>query len=174
MVIDLRGNGGGRDDYGALLFSYLTNQPFRYFSSVSTTSYQVKSADNDLLGWQQPNDNPYSGKVVFLTDGRCFSTTADFCAIAKRNNRGVFVGEETGGAFYGNTSGQTSNCKLKNSLIGITIPRFKYVNAVLEIQEQGRGVKPDFPVVFSVQDLLQRNDRLLQKALEVVGGVNRR
>jgi hypothetical protein len=168
LVIDLRGNGGGRDEYGALLFSYLTNKSFNYFSSVSTTSYEAKAADNSLMGLLQPHRDPYSGKVVFLIDGRCFSTTADFCAIAKSNDRGLFAGEETGGAYYGNTSGQTITCKLPNSLIGITIPKFRYVNAVLEIQEQGRGVKPDYPVVLSVRDILQKNDTPLQSALQIV------
>ncbi len=35
LIIDLRGNGGGEDMYGALLVSCLTDKPFRYFDRIS-------------------------------------------------------------------------------------------------------------------------------------------
>jgi Peptidase family S41 len=34
LVIDLRGNSGGEDMYGAMLVSYLTDKPFRYFDHI--------------------------------------------------------------------------------------------------------------------------------------------
>jgi hypothetical protein len=34
LILDLRGNGGGDDMYGALLVSYLTDKPFRYFDRI--------------------------------------------------------------------------------------------------------------------------------------------
>jgi hypothetical protein len=34
LILDLRGNGGGNDDYGALLVSCLTDRPFRYFDRI--------------------------------------------------------------------------------------------------------------------------------------------
>ncbi len=38
LIIDLRGNGGGKDMYGALLVSYLTDKPFRYFDRINLKS----------------------------------------------------------------------------------------------------------------------------------------
>ncbi len=35
LIIDLRGNAGGKDMYGALLVSYLTDKPFRYFDRIN-------------------------------------------------------------------------------------------------------------------------------------------
>ena len=35
LIIDLRGNGGGNDMYGAMLVSYLTDKPFRYFDHIN-------------------------------------------------------------------------------------------------------------------------------------------
>ena len=37
LVLDLRGNGGGRDQYGALLVSYLCDRPFGYFERIEVT-----------------------------------------------------------------------------------------------------------------------------------------
>jgi len=34
LVIDLRGNGGGDDNYGSLLVAHLTDRPFRYFDRI--------------------------------------------------------------------------------------------------------------------------------------------
>ncbi len=34
LILDLRGNGGGSDEYGKILFSYFTNQPFDYYESL--------------------------------------------------------------------------------------------------------------------------------------------
>ncbi len=44
LVIDLRNNQGGRDEYGALLYTYLTDQPFRYYNRIS-----VATTDTSLL-----------------------------------------------------------------------------------------------------------------------------
>ena len=35
LILDLRDNGGGDDMYGALLVSYLTDKPFRYFDHIN-------------------------------------------------------------------------------------------------------------------------------------------
>src|SRR5215470_16185715 len=35
LILDLRGNGGGADMYGAMLVSYLTDKPFRYFDHIN-------------------------------------------------------------------------------------------------------------------------------------------
>ena len=40
LIIDLRGNGGGEDDYGALLVSELTDKPFRYFDYINIKTFQ--------------------------------------------------------------------------------------------------------------------------------------
>ena len=123
LIIDLRGNAGGTDAYGALLYSYLTNKPFKYFYSIESTTKKIPVEEDSLLGVLQPQSNSFNGKVLFLINGLCFSTTADFCSIAKSNNRGKFIGEETGGAYYGNTSGQTSKVELPDSKINIIIPK---------------------------------------------------
>ncbi|MEZ5106839.1 MAG: S41 family peptidase [Draconibacterium sp.] len=158
LIIDLRGNGGGADEYGALLYSYLANKPFKYFSSIESTTSKILLEENPLLGIQQPQKNSYNGKVLFLINGLCFSTTVDFCSIAKSNNRGKFVGEETGGGYYGNTSGQITTVELPNSKILIKIPRFMYVNDVKNIKFADRGVIPDYTILPNISEIIQHKD----------------
>ena len=38
LVIDLRNNQGGRDDYGALLYAYLADKSFNYYTRISVAS----------------------------------------------------------------------------------------------------------------------------------------
>src|SRR2546430_7390654 len=40
LIIDLRGNGGGEDEYGALLVSELTDKPFRYFDHINIKTFR--------------------------------------------------------------------------------------------------------------------------------------
>ena len=102
-----------------------------------------------------------------MINGLCFSTTADFCSIAKSNNRGRFIGEETGGAYYGNTSGQTTKVELPNSKIDITIPKFKYVNDVKKIKYADRGIIPDYTILPTIHEVIPHKDVQLNLALKL-------
>lgn len=168
LLIDLRGNAGGRDAYGVLLYAYLADRPFSYFRSIETTTETITVKDNPFLGLQLPQENHFSGKVVFLIDGLCFSTTADFCAIARSNHRGRFVGEETGGAYYGNTSGEISKIILPNTNVAVLIPTYQYTNAVAPATYPDRGVIPDYPVLPTIQDLISHKDVQLQFGLKLL------
>ncbi|HZY37120.1 MAG TPA: S41 family peptidase, partial [Mucilaginibacter sp.] len=164
LVIDLRTDKGGQDDNGALLYSYLTAQPFRYFAVKRSVSGPV---DNALLALQQPQAVHYTGKVIILTSGQTFSTAADFSAIARSNGRGIFVGEETGGAYYGNTSGDRATVILPNTQIRVNIPLDEYVNAVKETGFKDRGVIPDDQVAPTEEDILENKDVQMAKALKL-------
>lgn len=170
LIIDLRGNGGGEDKYGALLYSYLTNKPFRYYSSIESVNNRINVIENKLLGNQFPQKNAFTGKVFFLINGLCFSTTADFCAIAKSNKRGKFIGEETGGAYYGNTSGQIITVELPGTKINIKIPLFKYVNHVKKAKFTDRGIIPDYSVMPNINEIILHKDIQLNFALRLGKG----
>ncbi|MES2111332.1 MAG: S41 family peptidase [Bacteroidota bacterium] len=166
LIIDLRENGGGDDSNGALLYSYLTDQPFAYYASLSSTTAAIKDHP-DLVASQQPQKINYKGKVVFLTSGKSFSGAAEFSSIARTNNRGVFVGEETAGGYYGNTSGNKITFFLPNTRIKVNIPLFKYVMAVKKAKYKDRGVIPDYLIVPSINDILQRQDVQMEFALKL-------
>src|SRR6266404_4477353 len=111
LIIDLRGNGGGADMYGAMLVSYLTDKPFRYFDHIDVKTinpsfkehsdwradregqlrerlepnpaggYFVTVKGHPGVAEQQPGKYPFLGQVLVLIDGGTFSTAADFCAV---------------------------------------------------------------------------------------------
>jgi len=197
LILDLRGNGGGADMYGAMLVSYLTDRPFRYFDHINiktiTPSFKEYSdwraetetrlrdgaKSNPPDGYlvtpklhpgvseQQPGKYPFLGKVFVLIDGGTFSTAADFCAVTHHLQRATFIGEETGGGYYGNNSGVMVIVTLPNSKLRVRVPMFEYWNAVPGYDGKRRGTRPDHQVETKTLTLLRGVDEQLEMALKL-------
>jgi len=197
LILDLRGNGGGADMYGAMLVSYLTDKPFRYFDHIDVKTispsfkqysdwraerepqlredmiinpaggYVVPPKLHPGVAEQQPGKYPFMGKVFVLIDGGTFSTAADFCAVTHHLKRATFIGEETGGAYYGNNSGMQTILTLPNSRIRIRVPMYQYWNAVPGYDGKRRGIRPDHVVETKVANVLRGVDEQLDLALKL-------
>jgi len=191
LILDLRGNGGGVDNYGAALVSHFTAKPFRYFEKIWVRSiapsfatwkphtyedllkgtvrdvnggYLVKPELHSGVAEQQPAEEPFTGKLIVLIDGGTFSTSSDVTAILGEVNEPLFIGEETAGAREGNTSGLNALIKLPYSGLSLKIQMYGYRNAV-KTKNKGRGTLPDYLLVNGITDLLDGNDRQLERAL---------
>jgi hypothetical protein len=195
LVIDVRGNDGG-DAYGPLLYSYLATAPFKVFDSEKATStsyptlHQYSHLDDsfqkEFVQYLKPEgkgrfelrdgsdvspklkDDRYTGRVWFLTDGDVFSATAEFCSVARFYRRGPFIGEETGGAYHGNTSGETANITLPNSKIRVSIPLVEFQMETSDHIFERRGIIPQFPTPVTIQDLLASKDPAIEKVLTLI------
>lgn len=167
LIIDLRNNSGGQDAFGSLLYSYLTDRPFSYYASLESVSKKFTKDDHPNLAVQKPNENNFKKTVLFLINGKSFSTTAEFCSIAKSNKRGKFIGEETGGGYYGNTSGERTTIVLPNSQIKINIPLDEYVMAVQNAKYKDRGIIPEYIIIPTIDDIIQNKDVQLNAALKL-------
>jgi C-terminal processing protease CtpA/Prc len=197
LIIDLRGNGGGNDMYGAMLVSYLTDKPFRYFDHINVKTispsfkehsdwradreprlrevmlanpaggYLVPPALHPGVAEQPPGKYPFLGKVFVLIDGGTFSTAADFCAVTHHLKRATFIGEETGGGYYGNNSGMQTILTLPNSKMRIRVPMYEYWNAVPGYDGKRRGTRPDHVVETKLANLLRGVDEQLDLAVKL-------
>jgi len=197
LIIDLRGNGGGNDMYGAMLVSYLTDKPFRYFDHINVKTispsfkeysdwrvdreprlrqemipnpaggYFVSAKLHPGVAEQPPGKYPFLGKVFVLIDGGTFSTAADFCAVTHHLSRATFIGEETGGGYYGNNSGMQTIVSLPNTRMRIRVPMYEYWNAVPGYDGKRRGTRPDHEVVTRVANLMSGVDEQLELALKL-------
>ncbi len=197
LIIDVRDNGGGDDEMGLALFSYLHHEPLIEFDSIAFKTkklhYAKHSDFNRLKFWvakalnkykrindstyhivnattkpHPPGEPQFSGKLVVLINGRSFSTTADFAALTKSYDKAILVGEETSGGYYGNTSGATFTYTLPNSGIKIIVPFMGYWTNVRGDVAPGRGTIPEYQVVPSVHDILAGRDVQMDFALELL------
>ena len=170
LIIDLRDNEGGMDRWGALLYSYLTDKKFSYYRELRLSGIKfttepyldkprffgilkilVRKKDGKYywtrhknLKIQKPQRDPYKGKVYVLVNGNSYSVTAEFAAIAKSNNRALFLGQETGGAFEGNNSGTFAFVNLPHSKLTLAIPMLAYYLDVKPVNPMDRGILPDY------------------------------
>ncbi len=182
LIIDVQANGGGTEGNENLLFSYLSNTVVKKYKDVTMLSKPYKKKKNKQgyiedkwtlkdsiakrgnftlysdyysdLGYKKPKKELiYKGKLYVLISGRTFSGGAEFSSLIKMTNRGVFIGEETGGTYQGNVSGYSEYVTLPNSKIEIKIPIVHFKMNVFP-KTIGRGVIPKYNVPQTIKDYL--------------------
>jgi C-terminal processing protease CtpA/Prc len=190
LILDLRGNAGGVDEWGALLVSHLANEPFRYFdrirvATVAPSFSTWKPGTSEKLrngvvpdpnggflvtpnlhtgvAEQKPSPLCFSGPLFVLLDGGTFSTAADVTAVLRHRKRASFIGDESGGTYEGNTSGLNALITLPHSRLRLKVQMYGYANAVTG-GRKGRGTLPDHAVAKTTADLLRGIDAPLERA----------
>ncbi len=191
LIIDLRGNGGGYDEYGKLLFAHVMDRPFFYYWALEAkkdrydlfrfTNESEKEAEElakplrrnargwfDVLGHpngglQDPREPRFAGRVAILIDGGSSSTTGETTSVFHYYKKAMFFGEECGAGYYG-TSGFMITATLPNTRIQIRIPLVLCTMAV-DGYPRDCGIVPDFPVTPTIEDLLAGRDPVMDRAL---------
>ncbi|MBV8856378.1 MAG: hypothetical protein JOZ02_05400 [Acidobacteria bacterium] len=193
LILDLRDNNGGDDKLGALLLRHLLNEPFTYFEEVVARGtyfalgeglfgtnrirlpYQTEKRGDGLyrltdypnFGLLQPSAPTFSGQIYVLMNGGSFSTTAEVISQLHYHRRAQFIGAEDGGAYDGNNSGTIAAVTLPHTKLVLTVPLMSFYLPVGGSEDGSRGVRPDYPVDYSVGDYLINSDKELALALKL-------
>jgi hypothetical protein len=194
LVIDLRENGGGDDAFGKMLFAHLMDKDFQYYAALEVkkntfeffkytdlpqdqwtfSENRVKKNERGWydalghpnLGIQKPIPPVYEGRVYVLISGRSFSATGETTSLMHFHKKAVFVGEECGAGYYGNTSGFGAIVNLPHTGIGISVPLVRYTMAV-DGYPADRGIVPDYPSEPTVEDVINNRDTVLLYAVDL-------
>ncbi|UGU14454.1 S41 family peptidase [Sinomicrobium kalidii] len=110
---------------------------------------------------EELKENPFLGNVYVLTSGWTYSGGAEFANLMRQHTDAVFVGEEVGGGYYGNTSGYSLELRLPHSKLKVDIPILRFVMDV-EGLPFGRGALPDYDVQPTIEEYLKGNDIQLE------------
>lgn len=132
-----------------------------------------KAADGRYLrrpGIDRPaalKPHPFSGDVYVLISGWTYSGGAEFASLMREHTNAIFIGEETGGGFYGNTSGYHITLTLPHTGLSIEIPILKFA---LDVRKGpfGRGVIPDYPLQPSFDEFINGYDAELEYAKRLI------
>ncbi|NJO02168.1 MAG: hypothetical protein HC880_11200 [Bacteroidia bacterium] len=121
-------------------------------------SYERKmNANPGLMAYKKEPPYKYAGKVFVIISPVTYSGGSEFANMVYTRKRGIFVGEETGGGFYGNTSGYSYELTLPHSSIKIDIPALQFIMNV-EGLPFGRGVIPHHRVIPTIEQYLLREN----------------
>lgn len=193
LIIDLRDNTGGNSEYGAVLLEHIASKPFEYCKNLVLTSdtlipgitYDIAETfpgfpagieledsrylwkNHPALGIRQPTKNAFSGNVFFIINGKGMSTTSEVATVARENKMGVFIGEEVGGTYKGNTSGVMGTVTLPHTKLTATIAMVKYELAVTG-DNAGHGVIPEYLVEKNLLDYIIGYDVELNTAINLI------
>ena len=187
LIIDIRKNTGGTEGNEDFLFSFLMNKSYNKYKHVEASIFNFQNyinytyeddwikTEKDLksehkinsegrflrkkdIEKQEPiKETTFSGNVYILTSSSTYSGAAEFSSLMREHTNAIFIGEEVGGGYFGNTSGYGLDLILPNTEIKIHIPILQFV---LDVEKGifGRGVIPDFKITQTIKEHLSGID----------------
>jgi C-terminal processing protease CtpA/Prc len=111
--------------------------------------------------------NHFKGKLYILIDGGCFSATSYTAAFLKKNKRGLFIGEETGGGEKGCNAMVMNYLELPNTKLRYRFPFFRVEHDVTP-QVVGRGIFPDLNIRYDKKARLENKDLEMEKVRVII------
>ena len=195
LVVDVRSNGGGSVTNSTFLTRFVASQRFKVADSLyairKKTTYG-RYIENDFFNrlfmtfltrkksdgyhhfgyftrhlFKPKKKNHFDGNVYILTGGNSFSATTLFASSILKQENVFVVGEETGGAAYGNTAWLIPDATLPVTKVRFRLPLFRLV-IDKNIPKDGRGVQPEISS-YPTTDAIRRGiDFKMEKALELI------
>lgn len=111
--------------------------------------------------------NAYNDNLLVLTNGFSFSATSLLSANLQQVNRGTFIGEETGGGYNKCTAGSIPFLVLPETNLKLRLP-LKVIQTSNQRSLEGRGVFPEYEIKENFNTVLNKQDTILQKAIELI------
>jgi hypothetical protein len=138
VIIDLRDNGGGSPSMVQLISSYFFEEP------VHLNNFYIREADTIKQFWTQAHvqgkrlvDQP----LYILTSRRTFSGAEEFTYNMKNLERGVIIGETTGGGAH-----PTMTIVFPDLGAKLSVPFGRAINPITLTNWEGTGIEPHIQV----------------------------
>jgi C-terminal processing protease CtpA/Prc len=109
----------------------------------------------------------FNGNVYILTGGNSFSATTLFAGALKGQKNVKIIGEETGGAAYGNSAWMIPDVTLPHTHVRFRLPKFRLVVSK-DQPKNGRGVQPDILSLPTVEAIRRGIDYKVEKARQII------
>lgn len=114
-----------------------------------------------------PRRDAFKGTVYVLIGGWTYSGGAEFATLMREHTSAVFIGEEGGGGYSGNTSGTILELTLPATGLKIDIPIIRFF---LDTKKDrfGRGLIPDYEVLPAFSEFIKGYDAELEFAKKLI------
>ena len=143
----------------------------RVFANRKMEDGSYERRDNigfGLMAYQKEPEYKFEGELYVLVSPVTYSGGSELANMIYTNDLGVFVGEETGGGYYGNTSGYSQELTLPHSKIIVDIPSLQFEMNVNESIPFGRGVLPHYEVIPTFEEYVNKENAALNFTLELI------
>jgi hypothetical protein len=196
LVIDLRSNGGGKVSNSTLLTRYLSDHSFRVADTVVRSTGRLKYKKHiqqawlyqlgllfsgrrqsdgrfhftqfERKVWQPKQQNHFDGNVFLIQGGFSFSAATLLLGELRGQRNVRLIGEESGGAYYGNSAMFIPGLTLPHSKIRVSLPLFRVVAG--SSRPRGSGILPDVAVPPSSEAIRRGIDPKMEKIKSLIAG----
>ncbi|MGD1845266.1 MAG: S41 family peptidase [Salibacteraceae bacterium] len=134
-------------------------------------SYERKeSPGHGLKAYRKEPKYKFKGKLYVLVSPITYSGGSELANMLYTRGRATFIGQETGGGYYGYTSGYSASLTLPHSKIKIYIPALQFMMNVKKDIPFGRGVLPHHLVIPTFEAYQKGEPAALNFALRLIQG----
>ncbi|NAS13839.1 S41 family peptidase [Poritiphilus flavus] len=197
LIIDIRGNGGGKGSNVGKLLQYFISTPLQptweislngdehYFSNITQDQLDLNAyfglkestsgkmivtrSDNitELQTFKPIAENSFNGEIYVLIDGGTLSAASMAAGLLREHTNAIFVGAETGG--YSGMSNGIRQLSIRGDHTDVGI-NFPLLHSEFNVNPhlRDRGVTPDYTVDASIRDILEGKDVVLKFTLELI------
>jgi C-terminal processing protease CtpA/Prc len=124
------------------------------------------SVGKGLMAYKKEPEFKFSGKTYVLISPVTYSGGSEFSNMMYSQGLATFVGQETGGGYYGNTSGYGRRLILPHSKIEVSIPALQFVMNVNPSLPFGRGVIPHHVAIPTFEEYVAGENAALNFVLQ--------
>jgi len=153
IILDLRGNGGGKDAMALGMMGWLAQEKW--------VAGKLRTRGNELKMIVRPRARTYDGPVAVLTDGLTGSSAEFLAATLQEMGRGTVIGTRTKGEAL-----PAQYMTLRNGDVFLYAVADFVTGAGVRLE--GVGVAPDLEVALTQASLLEGRDLVLEAAVDWV------
>lgn len=143
----------------------------RVFANKKMKDGSYERKENIGFGLKAYKKEPkykFNGSFYVLISPLTYSGGSELSNMIYSNDLGIFLGEETGGGYYGNTSGYSERLSLPHTQIMVDIPALRFEMNVNDRIPFGRGVIPHYKVTPTFEEYIKGENAALNFALKLI------
>jgi C-terminal processing protease CtpA/Prc len=174
LILDLRDNEGGNENYGSEIAARLVNKRIYWYRPLGESAsirlvhkklMETKVRDVNQLKLEMARSTEpsgpwqYAGPLVILVNWRTGSAAEGFVGALQDSGRAVIIGQQTSGGtgtpYYVDLPGGAKGRICRNGHVRLHGSRF-----------HGVGIKPNIPVRRTIKAIAEGRDKVLEAALD--------